>query len=117
MGGVVIGVRDGESGNERGEKSKQMFSCIAETGNDAIQIELASASAAGFAVAVGTEDALCHGLLVAVVLFAIDEPMGDQLAATCTLVTGESLLVAIEFEGEAMEGAEIREEQAHGARF
>lgn len=94
-----------------------MFRRMAETGNDVVQIELSGTTTAGFAVAVRAEDALGHGLFIAVVLFAIDESMGDQLAAACTVVTGECFLVAIEFQGEAMEGFEIREEQAHGAGF
>lgn len=117
MGGFAIGAGDGEPGNERGEKNEQMCRRMAETGNEVVQIELASASTTGFAVAVGAEDTLGHGLFIAVALFAIDESMGDQLAAACTLVTGECFLVLIEFQGEAMEGIEIWEEQAHGARF
>jgi hypothetical protein len=33
------------------------------------------------------------------------------------VLTGERFLVSIEFQGEAMEGFEIREEQAHGTGF
>jgi hypothetical protein len=33
------------------------------------------------------------------------------------VVAGECFLVAIEFEGEAMEGFEVSEEQAHDAGF
>jgi hypothetical protein len=69
---------------------------------------LAGAPTAGFVVAVGAEDPLGNGLFVGVVLFAVDESMGDQLTTACAMVAGKHLLVSIEFQSEAMQGVEIR---------
>jgi hypothetical protein len=42
------------------------------------------------------------------VLFAVDEPMGDQLTTACTMLTDDIFLVSIEFQSKAMQGVEIR---------
>jgi hypothetical protein len=61
-------------------------------------------------VAVGAEDPIGDRLFVGVVLFVVDESMGDQLATAYAMLKGKLLLVSIPFQGEAKKGRVSRSE-------
>lgn len=117
MGSFKVRLGDGETDDEFTEKHEQCDGAVAEAWNDLSGIELAGMPASAATLAIGAENAFGNGLLITMVLFSVNKAMGNPLTLLGTMWAGEFVVMAIQFEGESMQGVEVGEKERHGLGF